>query len=148
MTAAHSMRVIVLCVIVALLFGCSNGGGGSGDKLELSNPRGSISADISLINLCAGFGFPSAYVFTADYDGDLNVGDQIFVTATFLPSGGTLNTPKIIGTDPTTGSSITPNDVSVFDCYIAQSDTTLRVEVDVINSAGVRSNTVSATFNI
>ena len=146
MKFSSSVRVVVLCVVVAVLVGCGGSGGGSGDKLQLSNARGSISADFSLINLCAGLGFPSAYVFTADYDGDLNVGDQYFTTVTFLPSGGTLNTSGLIGAN--IASSITPNDVSAFDCYIAQSDTTLRVEMDVINSAGVRSNTVSATFNI
>ena len=146
-TSGLCVRVAALCFGVALVAGCggSEAGGSGNGELRLSKPSIAISPSVGLDNICQSFGFPMSYVFTADYDGNLMLGDRIKMTAVFQPSGGILRTSGPILGDGIT-SKLTQRDISIFDCVIAGSDT---MQVDLyITVGGVKSNTVSATVDI
>ena len=147
MTFSRSVRVGVICAAVALLVGCNgNGGGGSGDKVELSNPQVAVSADLGLLGDCQAIGYDGAWLFVARNRG-LAVGSRGFVRGTLLPSGAAYTFDGLFSSSGS-GSGLGPGELSVHDCYSSGSDTQLRIELYVITTSGERTNTVSDTFSI
>ena len=148
MVTTHSVRVGVLCMAVAVLVGCGSSGGGSGDKVTLSNMNAFVSGDAALQNLCLLDGFAQAYTYIATYSGNLQVGDRAFETLTFLPSGVSNVSDYTLGA-AAPGSGIGPNEVGSTGCFTGGGfDTQIRIAFYVVTSSGERSNTVSDTFNI
>ncbi|MCH7869122.1 MAG: hypothetical protein IH881_15615 [Myxococcales bacterium] len=150
MRFARSVRVGVICAAVAVLVGCGSSGGGSGDKVELSNPQGAVSADPGLRGDCQAIGFEGAWLLVVRHSG-VDAGSRGFIRGTFLPSGAAFTFDGIFsssgpGSGP--GSGLGPDEISVSDCYSSGSDTQLRIELYVITTSGERTNTVSDTFSI
>lgn len=140
--------ILVVALFATLALACGGSGGGSGDdELRLSNMRASISADPDLQQICQDEGFEQAYVYVADYDGDLEVGDRVFERITFLPSGSTTAGDFALQAAGA-GSGIGPNEVGSGGCFTGGTDNRLRVEFYIVTLDGVESNTASDTFNI
>lgn len=143
------MRLTTLFLLMFSL-ACGGSGGGSGDDedtLTLSNMRASIDADADERLLCNLDGFEEGYTYVADYDGDLEVGDRAFERLTFLPSGASNSVDFVLGRAGA-GSGIAPGEVGAKGCYTSDTDTQIEIEFYIITTDGVRSNTVSDTFNI
>ena len=133
--------------LVAFLVGCGSSGGGSGDdEVRLFNMRAAKSANPALQFQCELDGFVEAYIWTVEYEGDVRVGDRGFERFTFLPSGQTNVTDEPL-TAAGAGSGIGPNEIGDTGCYTAVTDTRIEIEFYLVTQDGVRSNTVSDTFN-
>ena len=151
--SSRSRLVLVLTLLIALFVvtGCGKSGGGSGDKVRLSNPQASISANAALIDACQLDGFPNAWIIIADYNGDKGsdlIGGRGFYTLTFLPSGASdFGSFTFTGEPNPFDIVIGPEQVGGIGCYQAGGATRIRIDFYVITNDDRRSNTVSDTFN-